>query len=110
MGLKRRRKETNKKSLKKWGHLNDAVADACWAGGIKEKKKVAHDETRTDTRPTRKKAGRSIDRNNVTVIIYVMYVYKSLISNWKQKTKRKEKKSRYNIPIECMQSKFSTSP
>jgi hypothetical protein len=36
----------------KWGHLNDAVAD----GGLEEQKekKVAHDETRTDTRPTRK--------------------------------------------------------
>jgi hypothetical protein len=44
MGLKRRRKETNKKSLEKWGHLNDAVADAWWAGGIKEKKKVAHEK------------------------------------------------------------------
>jgi hypothetical protein len=27
MGLKRRRKERNKKSLKKWSHLNDAMAD-----------------------------------------------------------------------------------
>jgi hypothetical protein len=34
MGLKRRRKERNKKSLMKWGHLNDAVAD----GGLEEQK------------------------------------------------------------------------